>query len=388
MRLDVLEYHQNEGLPNSWQIERCEFGDINLIVGKNASGKTRILNRIVLLANLLAGDDLKGFASKIYWKLIFDSTNIKEQKVYILEIDRLKIIREEFTIGTKTYLQRNQKSEGTIWAKELAKDMKFQTPFNQIAASNRRDLIQHPFLEDLYEWADSLRFYQFGTDLGKGSVDTFSGRIEELKEFINDKDADFVVEIFRIGQEELGDKFTNAIKSDMYSIGYDISDVGTQALHDESMKSARLLYVQESDLQAKTEQFMMSQGMFRALSLIIQVNYSLLAGKPSCILIDDIGEGLDFERSSELIKILIEKAKSGAVQIIMTTNDRFVMNGVPLEYWSVIDRQAGLVKLHNIQNSKDIFEQFKFTGLNNFDFFSTGFYATGFSDQEEAVLES
>jgi len=128
--------------------------------------------------------------------------------------------------------------------------------------------------------------------------------------------------------------------------------------------------------------------MFRALSLIIQVNYSLLAGKPSCILIDDIGEGLDFERSSELIKILIEKAKSGAVQIIMTTNDRFVMNGVPLEYWSVIDRQAGLVKLHNIQNSKDIFEEFKFTGLNNFDFFSTGFYATGFSDQEEAVLES
>jgi hypothetical protein len=34
----------------------------------------------------------------------------------------------------------------------------------------------------------------------------------------------------------------------------------------------------------------MSQGMFRVLSLIIQVNYSVLAKKPNCILIDDIGK--------------------------------------------------------------------------------------------------
>ena len=126
----------------------------------------------------------------------------------------------------------------------------------------------------------------------------------------------------------------------------------------------------------------MSQGMFRALSLIIQVNYSLLASKPSCILIDDIGEGLDFERSSAMIQLLIDKASSGLVQLVMTTNDQFIMNGVPLEYWLVIERQPGLAKLHNIHNSKQVFEDFKFTGLNNFDFFSTQFYAEGFGSQE------
>ncbi|MFN9559549.1 MAG: hypothetical protein ACK55G_12105 [Dolichospermum sp.] len=144
------------------------------------------------------------------------------------------------------------------------------------------------------------------------------------------------------------------------------------------------LYVQESDLKHQTEQGLISQGMFRALSLIIQVNYSLLAKKPSCILIDDIGEGLDFERSSEMIKLLISKAEAenGLVQLIMTTNDRFIMNGVPLEYWSVIERQAGLAKLHNIHNSKEIFDDFKFTGLNNFDFFATQFYIEGFGNEE------
>jgi AAA domain, putative AbiEii toxin, Type IV TA system len=196
-----------------------------------------------------------------------------------------------------------------------------------------------------------------------------------------------VVEIFRLGKEELKDEFSNAIISDMKSIGYNISDISTfnptspLSGLDEVLETIEFLSVQEQELPTRTGQLMMSQGMFRALSLIIQVNYSLLAKKTSCILIDDIGEGLDFERATELIKILIKKAKIGFVQLIMTTNDRFIMNGVPLEYWSVIDRKSGSINLRNIHNSKEIFDQFAFTGLNNFDFFASEFYRSGFSEE-------
>jgi hypothetical protein len=47
-----------------------------------------------------------------------------------------------------------------------------------------------------------------------------------------------------------------------------------------------------------------------------------------------------------------------------------------------IERQPGLAKLHNIYNSKEIFDDFKFTGLNNFDFFATKFYMEGFGNEE------
>jgi hypothetical protein len=57
----------------------------------------------------------------------------------------------------------------------------------------------------------------------------------------------------------------------------------------------------------------------------------------------------------------------------MTTNDRFVMNQVPLEYWSVLVRKAGVVKLFNRLNSEKKFEDFKYLGLSNFDFFSSDF---------------
>jgi len=114
--------------------------------------------------------------------------------------------------------------------------------------------------------------------------------------------------------------------------------------------------------------------MFRALSLIIQIQYSLFTGNPSCVLIDDIGEGLDFERSSALVKLLVERAKNSSIQLIVATNDRFIMNSIPLEYWLVIQRLGNLCKIYSQKNSPQLFNDFKLTGLNNFDFFSSGYY--------------
>jgi energy-coupling factor transporter ATP-binding protein EcfA2 len=95
---------------------------------------------------------------------------------------------------------------------------------------------------------------------------------------------------------------------------------------------------------------------------------------PTTILIDDIGEGLDFERSTKLIEILIELAeKNDSIQLIMSTNDRYVMNKVPFKYWQLIDRKGSECKVYNYQNSREIFEEFKYTGLNNFDFLATDF---------------
>ena len=118
----------------------------------------------------------------------------------------------------------------------------------------------------------------------------------------------------------------------------------------------------------------MSQGMFRAFSVIIQINYSLFTKQPSCILIDDIGEGLDFARSSALLNLIIEKVKGTATQLIMTTNDRFIMNSVPLEYWIILERRGGQTIHHNYRNSKEMFEDFELTGLSNFDLFSSNYY--------------
>jgi hypothetical protein len=56
----------------------------------------------------------------------------------------------------------------------------------------------------------------------------------------------------------------------------------------------------------------------------------------------------------------------------MSTNDRFVMNNVPLEYWSIMQRYPNESKIYNYRNSRKQFEDFELTGLSNFDFLTSG----------------
>ena len=127
----------------------------------------------------------------------------------------------------------------------------------------------------------------------------------------------------------------------------------------------------------------MSQGMFRAFSVLVQVNYYILCGHKGFVIIDDIGEGLDFSRAKQLVQVLIAKAREAKIQLIMSTNDSFIMNAVDIENWAVIMREGHKISLYNYENSKEIFEEFKFTGLNNFDFLASEFFKSGFSDEAE-----
>ena len=66
------------------------------------------------------------------------------------------------------------------------------------------------------------------------------------------------------------------------------------------------------------------------------------------------------------------------MQFFMTSNDRHVMNQISLKYWSVISRDRTKSIFYDYQNSKETFDDFKYTGLNNFDFLTTDFYKEGF----------
>jgi AAA15 family ATPase/GTPase len=399
MKLDIFDYVYNKGLPGEWRVEECQLSPINLIVGKNASGKSKIVTTIYNLSQLLSNSrSLLPQANSFEWHLLFDIDRPEEKTEYILKIEKGLVIKEKLIIGSKSnepLLDRDESGKGTIFAKELDQDIRFQTDPTELAVVKRRDSIQHPFLEDLYQWSSSLRFYEFGTELGKNFiwVPPFPRDRELSKKEIKVKDSRSVVGIFVLGKQEIGAQFIQAIISDMKKIGYQLSEIGIKvpsfinsdiSAADSSEDLPHSLYIKETDLTSVTEQAEISQGMFRALSLFIQINYSLLASKPSCIVIDDIGEGLDYQRSSSIIKLLIDKAKTGLIQLIMTTNDEFIMNGVPIEYWSVIERTPGSAKLHNIYNSREKIEEFKFIGLNNFDLFTSEFLLQKEGEEEAA----
>lgn len=388
MILKNIKFTRFEGESFEWAIQgkpsfdnqfpAVSFGQINLIVGKNATGKSKTIMSIMQLADLFSGkvdlSELVFHSSK--YEVCFQ--NGSGDINYLLEYKDGKVVNERLDIGSVNKIDRKG-PKGTIFYEELNKSLPFETD-DKILAITRRDKIQHPYLENLYQWGKQLFLYKFGSTKGKH---TFVRDLNQIKEEnIDLRDSDDFTSMFKSGKEKMGEEFVNNIRADMKTIGYSISEIGIDKPKFLPIPGFAI-NVKEDGLDDLTDQTEMSQGMFRAFSLLIQINYSLSLSIPSCILIDDIGEGLDYDRSKSLIELIIDKAKGSNIQVFMTTNDRFVMNRMPLEYWSVIQRENKKSIFYNYRNSKEIFDSFSLTGLNNFDFFATDFYMNGFEEQKK-----
>jgi AAA domain, putative AbiEii toxin, Type IV TA system len=370
--LKSIKCAERRGHPKEWTLDGLTLGQINLIVGMNATGKSRTINAINNLARILF-PEAKARAMFGEYDVLFDSGG--QHLRYIVAVEQGKVIKEEFYRDGDPLLQRGPSGEGEIFAELENKNIRFKPPESDLAAVFRRDSLQHPFLEPLHDWASSVRHYAFGSSLGK----------EEFVAFLKDgpepdeRDANQIVGVFAKARKRFEQAFLDTLKQDMTRMGYDVDDIELcvpellTVLPPGLPATVQGIGVRERGIGGIVDQLEMSQGMFRALSILIQVNYAVMAHRSYCILIDDIGEGLDFDRSTRLIELLREKALESSFQLIMATNDRFVMDHVPLEEWSVLQRHGGHVRVLNNGNSRELFEDFKFTGLSNFSFLETDF---------------
>lgn len=369
MQLQTLEYCENVGKPTEWKLSPTDFANINLVVGKNASGKTRVLAVINSLAMVLSGRQRDPFGSANF-KAGFKSDHDYQ---YDLHMEGGEIQSETLEVDGNQMLNRGQDGSGKIQMDAIGESLDFKVPSSSVVAVARRDEIQHPWLEPLHEWGSAVCLYHFGAEFGRRTAVIVTDKADEAQpDPLNENQ---VLQLFMAGIRDYGDKFKQTVITDMESLGYDIEDVDALVdpnvqINQPGFSHPHFLFVKENGIPGLVNQINMSQGMYRALALIVHLVYNHMAGLKSLILIDDIGEGLDFERSSSLISLVIEKAKKHFLQTIMTTNDRFVMNAVPLEYWSVVHRDGNHVRLITPKSSPQVFDKFKSVGLSNFDFFS------------------
>ena len=377
MRLKCLTFSELQGQDAEWFLDDLTLSQMNLLVGKNATGKSRTLNVIHFLSRLLSGEQKEIF-SKGSIECVFERDDNTWE--YSIAWDAFVVTGEDLFYNSNKVLHRGQGGLGRILAEDIedkAVHIKFSVPGSQVAVFAKRDDVQHPFLKPLHDWANSVRLFQFGTEMTPYNL-ALAVKIQDIRIEVNEKETKTLVPIFDKAYKKLGEPYRDAIISDMKVLGYDLEKI-------EIRRPANLVTnlilpgelhgvsVRERALRCYVDQPSMSQGMFRALSLLAQVNYYAMAEIDACFLVDDIGDGLDFERSCELIDLLRDKAHRSNFQLLMSSNNRFVMNRVPLEEWCVLQRNGHHVSARNYRNSKDVFERFKITGLSNFDLLTTDF---------------
>lgn len=388
MYLRKFSFRENAGKKIEWLIDNVSLGEINLVVGKNASGKTRTLNAISDLVSMVMGKGTSA-TGPVSYQMLF--TSGENEMKYELEYDLESILLERLYVNEELVLDRGNEGKGSIKYESTPGSifLDFEIPHEQLTSYAKRDRLQHPFIERIREWAENLRRFDFSGELGKYRYALKSSFEEkELDLFVT---GNSLVPIVSVATSRYP-SFRERMLRDMGEIDYGIEDFGIIHYSEPFSKSSEdryAVYVTEADLEKQVTQRDMSQGMWRAFSVLVQLNYYMLCGKEGFVIIDDIGEGLDFKRATGLVQLLIHKAKESGIQLIMSTNDSFIMNAVDIRNWAVLQREGNKISLFNYENSREIFEEFKYTGLNNFDFYASEFFKSGFrdADQEEETDE-
>lgn len=363
MYLRKLNYKENQDSQelNPWEIDDLYLGNLSLIIGNNAVGKSRTVNVIYNLALFITqAEKLKNGE----WELNFE-TEDKKTFIYYCNIQHQKVIAEKIEFEGKIKLDRSEKT--TYIESERTEKTQISPPPDKLVLHIRRDKEEYPFLEFLYSWAENTTAYKFS--LGNPSALSFPsqnfGRFPGLE---------LTSQII----EKLSDQTRLKIVEDFNQIGFNIEKIETSELKGVQGLPPLLFKIItfiEKGLKFPLKQFELSGGMYTAFSLLVNIHY-LLQENPNqklTLIVDDLGANLDYERSTKLAKLLFNKLIPKKTQFIATTNDRFLMNAVSLESLNILTRQGGKVKSKNYINNKKEFDEFSSTGLNNFELFSSDF---------------
>ena len=381
MTLKWIKYEERSGDPREWRLEKVALNPTaTLVVGKNSTGKSRFLSVIDSLAATLSGR-----------KPPMDGNFLAEIELpsglytYELIVVNRAVQREKLTLNGRTVLDRHADQPAPLYFEKEGVAIESQFQPSTLAVATRQDQRQHPWFVELATWAGRARKYSFATGFQRERVASIAEAVKQTDNTTSASafDPDDAVGAYLRGFKLFGDKFDESVVNDMRTLGFQLSEVGAesiQSLIPELNMDAVMLYIREDGLNAKVPQAFMSQGLFRTLALVISLNAQMMASDGRFVLVDDVGEGLDFERASGLVQLLLKKSEEQSVQIVMATNDRFVMNGVPLEKWCVLERSGSVVQAYTAATHKEAFDNFKFVGLSNFDFFRSHAFSSSPKD--------
>lgn len=348
--LTKFNFSEFEGNPNSWIAEGIKVEHVALIVGKNSTGKTRVLNVINNFASMLLKKN-KYSEGKFNFSFKFN-----EDINYDIFLHNGTIQREEIKIINGITLVKRDKDKGRIWSMSKQDYDSFSPPEEELTINIRRDLEHYPYIENIIKWAQGVIKITF-SQINPDTIAIPSTK-DALSEDINT--LPYILE-----EQKTNHEFKSAIKEGMKKIGYNIDYITTKNQGGSIPNPLMVVSIKEHDIQCETIQQNMSAGMYRAFSVITYLEYMKIVNTKKTILIDDIGEGLDFERASKLAKYITEMSRDLNGQVIMTSNDRYLINNIDSRFLCILKRDKQKVIEFNASN-KEVAEIIE-SGLTNFD---------------------
>lgn len=335
-----------------WDLDLIDLRSQNLFVGKNAVGKSKTLMALSDVASIIAQtksiDDSKACGAFLAFEA--ENSTIAYSFVYsgrVVAKEKLDIL-DKATKKSSLCLERD-KEVAHVDGKEI------NPPGNKLVLHVQRDVVKYPVFEKIISWAENVGFFSFNEldFYGDSIVDAWqAGQSQSLYTIISSIDEDAKTPLI----------------DNISKVGYILDNI--EAVEFGGIKKVTF---SEKGIKKPLFDFELSKGMFRTVYVLAYIEYLSHSNKPSLLLIDDLCEGLDYDRSTKLGKIVFDFCEQNDVQLIAASNDSFLMDVVDLKYWNILTRNGKDVKAINQNNNPELFKDFKFTGLSNFDLFSSDF---------------
>lgn len=327
-----------------WEIGPIHFSQQSLIVGPNASGKSTVLRCIRNFVRIVLGYSKVDALPDCQYELEF--SNDIGVVTYTLLIQAGRVVKELLKTGDTVRLVRDE--NGSRVGEEPV-----NVPETTLVLNARRDIVKYPDIEMVLTWVEKMSSFIFSNILSSNSsVSPFTTSQLDIC----------------VMWEKLKETQKEAVKDWMRELRYNIKTIDI-ALNKLGEKS---LFVVEDEVASPVIMGSMSNGMFRVLYLFVYLHY-VASYTSGAVLIDDIGEGLDYFRSSSLGKKLFAFGQEHGVQMIVTSNDSFLVDTVDLSAWVLLKRTGRVVTSISAKTNPEDFARFRKLGLSNFDLMKTDF---------------
>lgn len=329
----------------SWELETIHLNQLNLIVGKNAVGKSKTLNAFIDVAKFIKGET-SGYIGAHECCMVFVGADNKDLK-YAYKWSNGEVVSETMTFDSQVIISRDKENA-------ILKEDTINPPSNKLIIQTQRDTTKFPEFETVIGWAEQTRGFSFSdltsiTAYGIPNMFLESIKFSELYEKIDQEKEDFIV-------------------STMRELGYKINEISKF-----ESSQHKIIFLNEEGVSMPLLPYVLSNGMVRVFYILTYMAYIATVEGAKTFLVDDLGEGLDFSRSSKLSKIMFDYCESNGIQLIVTSNDNFLMNAVDLNNWIILQRNGYKVTSYSQTTHRDMFIKFRKMGLNNFDMLSTDF---------------
>ena len=353
MKLTAFKFSRHR-----WQLDLTHFADQILLVGQNASGKSKTIRALAKVVALISQKDVLTTVDVLDALLDFDVD--AGRLVYSFSVmggivTDESLVYTDYTTNTNNEIISRDK-ETCILQGEVV-----NPPANKLVLNVRRDTQLYPEMEILQKWAENVVGFSFNEadiDGDTKSDSWFNGYQYHLNDIVDDMEK----------SPDAKDEFIAKMKE----AGYNIASIKTL-----EFGGQKKIIVREEGLRFLMFDTAMSKGMFRTFFLVAYLLYFKRnkAGQPAMLLIDDLCEGLDYERSTKLGKLCFDMCEEMGIQLMASSNDSFLMDVVDLKYWNILRRNKSRVEMINAYEYPELFDHFERTGLNNFDLFSSDFIA-------------